>query len=318
MKKNIRQFFLLNTLATGTIHIINRFISTTAEMKNILNTEKGQFYNWKNGSIFFTKRGTGSPILLVHSLDPICSSKEWTNLIKKLEKNHTVYTIDLLGCGRSDKPFLTYTNYLYVQLITDFINDIINEKVDVITSNRSLSFVVLAHNNNKSIINKIIGINPPELESLKINPDKYAPIRKSLLEIPIIGTFVYHIFISNINITKTFRERFYAKPQLVSSKLIDAFYEAAHKKNSGGKYLMASIEGHYTDNSINHALEKIDIPLYLIQSRYGNHFVKKIDKYCNLNDNIEAAYISNAKELPHLEVANKLYEIIDMFLNNLE
>lgn len=316
MKKNVRQFILLTTLATGTIHIVNRFISTTAEMKNLLTTEKGQFYNWKNGSIFYTKRGTGSPILLVHSLDPICSSKEWTNLIKKLEKNHTVYTIDLLGCGRSDKPFLTYTNYLFVQIITDFINDIIGEKVDVIASNRSLSFVLLAHNNNKEIINKIIGINPPELESLKINPDKYAPVRKTLLEIPVIGTFVYHIFISNVNITKTFRERFYAKPQLISSKIIDAFYEGAHKKSSGGKYLMASIEGHYTDNSINHALEKLDIPLYLIQSRYGNNFVKKIDTYCSLNDSIEAAYISNAKELPHLEVSEKLHEIVNMFLNN--
>lgn len=316
MKKYIRQFILLTTLATGTIHIVNRFITTTAEMKNILTTAKGQFYNWKNGEIFYTKRGEGSPILLVHSLDPICSSKEWTNLIKKLEKNHTVYTIDLIGCGRSDKPFLTYTNFLYVQLITDFIKNVIGEKVDVITSNRSLSFVVLAHNNDKEIINRIVGINPPELESLKINPDKYATVRKTLLELPIIGTFIYHIMISNANITKIFQERFYAKPQLVSTKLIDAFYEGAHKKNSGGKYLMASIEAHYTDNSINHALEKLDIPLYLIQSRYGNNFVKKIDAYCNLNDSIEAAYISNAKELPHLEVTGKLYEIIDMFLNN--
>lgn len=314
MKKNVRQFILLTTLAAGTIHIINRFITTTAEMKNLLTTNKGQYYEWKNGSIFYTKRGTGSPILLVHSLDPICSSKEWTNLIKKLEKDHTVYTLDLLGCGRSDKPYLTYTNYLYVQLITDFINNVIGEKTDVIASNRSLSFVVLAHNNNKEIINKIIGINPPELDSLKINPDKYATVRKTILELPIIGTFVYHMFISNANITKIFQERYYAKPQLVSTKLIDTFYEGAHKKNGGGKYLMASIEGHYTDNSINHAIEKIDIPLYLIQSRYGNNFVKKIDEYCNLNDSIEAAYISNAKELPHLEVTGKLYEIIDMFL----
>lgn len=316
MKKNLRQFALLTTLGTATIHIINRFISNTAEVKNILTTSKGQFYNWKNGSIFYTKRGNGSPILLVHSLDPICCGKEWTNLIKKLEKDHTVYTIDLLGCGRSDKPFLTYTNFLYVQLITDFIKDIIGEKTDVIASNRSLSFVVLAHNNNKDIINKIIGINPPELESLKINPDKYASTRKSLLELPIIGTFIYHIFISNANITKIFQERFYAKPQLVSTKLIDAFYEGAHKNNSGGKYLMASIEGHYTDNSINHALEKLDIPLYLIQSRYGKNFVKKIDAYCNINSSIEAAYISNTKELPHLESTGKLFDLVTMFLNN--
>ncbi len=316
MKKNVRQFVLLTTLATGTMHIANRFVSTTADMKNILTTSKGQFYNWKNGSIFYTKRGTGSPILLVHSLDPICCGKEWTNLIKKLEKKHTVYTLDLLGCGRSDKPFLTYTNYLYVQLITDFIKDVIEEKVDVIASNRSLSFVILAHNNNKDIIKKIIGINPPELDSLKLNPDRYASVRKTLLELPVIGTFVYHLMISNDAITKTFQQKFYANPQHVSTKLIDAFYEGAHKNNSGGKYLKASIEGHYTDNSINHALEKLDIPLYLIQSRHGKNFVKKIDAYCNVNNSIEAAYISNTKEMPHLESAGKIAEIVNMFLNN--
>lgn len=315
MKKNIRQFVLLTTLATGTMHIANRFVSNTADMKNILTTSKGQFYDWKNGSIFYTKRGTGSPILLVHSLDPICCGKEWTNLIKKLEKKHTVYSLDLLGCGRSDKPFLTYTNYLYVQLITDFINDVIQEKTDVIVSNRSLSFVILAHNNNKNIIKKIISINPPELDSLKLNPDKYASVRKTLLEIPVIGTFIYHLMISNAAITKTFQKNFYANPHHVSSKLMDAFYEGAHKNNSGGKYLKASIEGHYTDNSINHALEKLDIPLYLIQSRYGKNFVKKIDAYCNINHSIEAAYISNTKEMPHLESADKIADIVTMFLS---
>ena len=40
MKKNVRQFILLTTLAAGTIHIVNRFITTTAEMKNILTTAK--------------------------------------------------------------------------------------------------------------------------------------------------------------------------------------------------------------------------------------------------------------------------------------
>jgi len=315
MKKNFRQFVLLTTLAAGTMHIANRFVSNTADMKNILTTSKGQFYNWKNGSIFYTKRGKGSPILLVHSLDPICSGKEWTNLIKKLEKTHTIYSLDLLGCGRSEKPFLTYTNYLYVQLITDFINDVIQEKTDVIASNRSLSFVILAHNNNKNIIKRIIGINPPELESLKLNPDKYASVRKTLLEIPVIGTFIYHLMISNDAIMKTFQKNFYANPQHVSSKLVDAFYEGAHKNNSGGKYLKASIEGHYTDNSINHALEKLDIPLYLIQSRYGKNFVKKIDAYCNVYHSTEAAYISNTKEMPHLEAADKVAEIVTMFLN---
>lgn len=58
--------------------------------------------------------------------------------MKKLEKHYTVYTIDLLGCGRSDKPYLTYTNYLYVQLLTDFIHDVIGERPDVVTTGNSI------------------------------------------------------------------------------------------------------------------------------------------------------------------------------------
>ena len=43
MKKNIRHFFLLTALAAGTIHLVNRFIDMTAEMKNILKTESGSY-----------------------------------------------------------------------------------------------------------------------------------------------------------------------------------------------------------------------------------------------------------------------------------
>ena len=52
----------------------------------------------------------GTPVLLIHDLSPLSSSYEWCRYAKKLEKQHTVYTIDLLGCGRSEKPYLTYTN----------------------------------------------------------------------------------------------------------------------------------------------------------------------------------------------------------------
>ena len=315
MKKNIKHFLLLTTLAAGTIHVINRFVDFTAEMKNMLKSESGDFYDWKNGAIYYTKKGSGSPVLLIHDLDPVSSSYEWCRVAKKLEKSHTVYTIDLLGCGRSDKPYLTYTNYLYVQMLTDFIKNVIKEAPDVVTTGSSVSFAVLAENMTNGLIHKIIAINPPSVASFDAPADRYVTIRKTLLETPILGTFIYNLRTLEPNIEKQLRNNYFHKPQLVSTKMLDAYYESAHIGHSHGKYLMASIEGHYTDNSIQHAVKKMEIPIYVIVSRTNPNAVSIADSYVHNNTNVETAYISNAGKVPQLEVPEKLLHMLHMFLN---
>lgn len=316
MKKNIKHFFLLTALAAGTIHLVNRFVDHTAEMKNILKSQTGDYYSWKNGSIYYTKRGSGSPVLLIHDLDAISSSYEWCRIIKKLEKKHTVYALDLLGCGRSEKPCLTYTNYLYVQLITDFIKHVIGAKPDVITTGSSVSFAVLAQNMDSNLMNRIIAINPPAATSFNRTPDQYSVIRKVLMVLPIIGTLIYNIKTHETNIAKCLRESYFHKPQLVSSKMLDAYYEAAHLEHSHGKYLTASIEGNYTCNPILHALKKLNIPVSIIMSRTISNAVSIGDSYVHNNPLVETSYISNAGKVPQLEVPDKLLNIIYMFLND--
>lgn len=314
MKKNIRHFFLLTALAAGGIHLVNRFVDLTAEMKNILKPQNGEYYTWKNGNIFYTRRGSGSPVLLIHELNPISSSYEWCRLMKKLEKNHTVYTLDLLGCGRSDKPYLTYTNYLYVQLITDFIHDIIGERPDVITTNNSISFAVLAQNMDQKLINSIIAINPPAIGSFERTPDRLLTFKKALLESPLIGTFIYNIRAHESNIARELRNVYFCKPQLVSSKMLDAYYEAAHMGKSHGKYLMASIVAHYTDNAIGHALKNLRIPVCIIESNSIKNAISIAESYARKSSTIETTYISNAGLVPQLEMPDKLLGMIERFL----
>ena len=78
-------------------------------------------YSSRFGDIFYTKKGHGTPLLLIHDLKCAASAAEWDSIIDSLAENHTVYALDLLGCGRSEKPKMTYTNYIYVQLINNFI-----------------------------------------------------------------------------------------------------------------------------------------------------------------------------------------------------
>lgn len=313
MKKNIKHFFLLTGLAVGCIYGINKFIDTTSGIKKLLSSNTGRFFEWRYGNIFYTKQGEGSPILLIHDLHPASSSIEWNHILKKLEKDHTVYTIDLLGCGRSDKPNLTYTNYMYVQLITDFVKKVIEQKTDVIVTGDSCSFILMAANMDETIFNKLFFISPPSLESMQANPNNQNNLLKKILELPIIGTFFYNLQITEDKITHLFEKDYYRRKSFISTKIKDYYYESAHLKHSSGRFLFGSILGHYTNINMIPALKKVENGIFLIGSRDSKNFIEIIDSYIKYDENIQAAYISNCNKLPQLEIPDKLCEIIRMF-----
>ena len=171
MKKHIKNSALLLCIVSGLIIIINKLISVFSHMTDYL-PSGGKYYHWKYGNIYYTKSGKGKPVLLIHDLDPTASSYEWKAVTKKLAENHTVYAIDLLGCGRSEKPNMTYTNYLYVQLMNEFISNVINEKTDVIATGDSLSFVVMACQMESKYYDHIVGVCPTDLYELAKAPGR--------------------------------------------------------------------------------------------------------------------------------------------------
>ena len=112
MKKNGHRLLTLAALlgtAAGVIHIANRFIDATSQFKDMLEQSHSKTYDWRFGKIHYTKQGQGSPLLLIHDIMPGASGYEWNAVTKELATEHTVYTIDLLGCGRSEKPEITYS-----------------------------------------------------------------------------------------------------------------------------------------------------------------------------------------------------------------
>ena len=84
MKKNIKHFLFLAAAAGTGIHLMNRTVNRTACMKEILSSHPGHYYDWKHGRIYYTKTGSGAPLLLIHDLHPASSSYEWSRMMKKL------------------------------------------------------------------------------------------------------------------------------------------------------------------------------------------------------------------------------------------
>ena len=75
------------------MHIYNRVVDSNAERKNALKVDNGHYYKWKEGNIFYTKTGTGKPILLIHDTDSGASGEEWAKVRLKSLQRTIPYTL---------------------------------------------------------------------------------------------------------------------------------------------------------------------------------------------------------------------------------
>ncbi len=314
MKKQTRNLFYC-LLSIITIIIINKVIFIISTINNKLQSCNSYYYQWKFGKIFYTIQGEGPPILLVHSFYRGSSEREYKRLIKHLSTKHTVYTVDLIGFGRSDKPKITYTAFLYVQLISDFINEVIKEKTDVIASSSSSAYVTMACYQKPDIFNKLLFISPTSLATLHRNPGKRDKVLKYILESPIIGTTIYNIACSKSMLKAKFKKDLYHSKRNISSKTVDLYHEASHLQGANNKFLYASQCCKYLNVSTRDALASINNSIYIIMGDTPG-VEEVLDNYLATNPAIEYSCLNDAKELPHLEQPAEVIDICRIYFDD--
>lgn len=317
-KKNLALGTAFVAATTTTIHMINKLVYFSATLDNLLSNPSGSFFEWKFGKIYYTKHGKGKPILLIHDLSTYSSAHEWNKIIKELSKKNTVYSLDLLGCGRSEKPNITYTSYLYVQLISDFIKHIIGEKTDIIATGISNSFVLAACQNDSSIINRIIMVNPSDIKILAKSPNKKSKTLAHIINLPVFGTFLYNILTRKSDIEALFHMDYFYNNSKVDNDLISTYYESAHSSNPNSKYLFASLIGYYTTINVRHCLKSLNNSIFIIKGNRNPEYADTAKQYTDILPSIEVIGIDDIKYLPQLEEPRKFIEQIDILFSSLE
>lgn len=314
MNKKNKLMTLLSLLTAGTtsIALMNKWVQLSAVQKNLMDEPDPLCYKWRLGNIHYTKSGSGRPLLLIHDLNASSSGYEYHLLTDKLSRRYTVYTLDLLGCGRSEKPNLTYTSYLFVQLICDFIKSEIGRRTDLIVSGASSPFVIMACNHSPELFGRLMLINPDSFDKCMQVPGKHAKFLKLLLDLPIIGTLLYQITTSHAMIEKCFQEQYFYNPYCARPAYIDHYYESAYLGDSP-KAIFSSLECRYTNCNIRNALRKIDNSIYIVGGSEEPEINKTIREYQSLNSAIESSIITKTRHLPQLETPEKLLELIHIF-----
>ena len=316
MKQKAKTALILSGLVTVTLHVINRIQYSNYTMKDILSSPDNHYYEWRFGKVRYTKKGTGTPLLLLHDLTVGSSNYEFHKVIDALAENHEVYALDFLGYGLSDKPNLTYTNYLYVQLINDFIKNIIGKKTDIIATGDSAPVAVMVCHNAPEVINKMIFINPQSLYRLNQIPSKQTRAMKLIMETPILGTFIYNLYTSRTSIEKLFTNEYFYDAKRIDQTDISAYVEACHRQDYKSKFAYTSYLGRYLNANIIHAVKEINHSIYILAGKEKEDNDTIVDNYEYYNGSIESVFVEKTKQLPHLERPGEVMKNLKTFLND--
>jgi pimeloyl-ACP methyl ester carboxylesterase len=300
----------------GIIAAINKANNKLATSKGLLENKNKQIYHWRFGNISYSITGEGKPILLIHNLKEDSSSVEWSEIIPKLSRTNTVYTIDLLGCGLSERPNITYTSYMYTELINEFIRNVIKRKTAIVATGKSASFVLGACSINEENFSDLILINPESIKNLQKSPSKRTKTAEFFIKMPIIGTLIYQMHTARNMIEETFEEKYYYDPENISEALIDYYYESSHLGDGKEKNLYASLTGRYTNANIIGTLKNINNSIHILAGGEISGIQTDMKEYQYYNPSIEVEYINYTKGLPQLEAPEEVLKYINLYLYN--
>jgi pimeloyl-ACP methyl ester carboxylesterase len=284
------------------------------ELTNLIGGEEGGF-DWRGRRISFTRRGTGPALLLIHGIHPAAWSYEWHDNVDHLALTNTVYTLDLLGFGRSDRPAIRYSARLYISLISDFVDQVIGDPCVLVASSLSGAYAVVLGARDPQRFPAVVLVAPAGLVRLNRASTIAGEAGQLAVDAPIVGTAMFNALVSRRSI-RNFLQKAYADDSIVTDELVEIYYWTSHQR--GARHAPAAFLSGHLNIDVRQALRRLTQSALLIWGEEGTTPVLEESRgFRTLKPDFETAIVSPAGDLPHDERPDDFNVILSSWLNRL-
>ena len=281
-------------------------------LENLIGGDESWF-SWRGHRIAFTRRGSGSPVLLVHGIHAAASSFEWRSNVDALAARHTVYTIDLLGFGLSDRPAVKYSARLYTALVDDFVSRVIGTPTVLVASSLCAAYAIVLGARDPGRYPALVLIGPTGLVRLHRAPTAGGDVTRLAVDTPIVGTAMFNALVSRRSL-QYFLEEVYVDHDLVTDELVDAYFDTSHQP--GARHAPAAFVTGQLNVDVRHSLRRLVQPSLLAWGEQAVMApVEEVRGFLALKQDFELAIFDPAGDLPHDECASEFNEAVLQFLD---
>ncbi len=222
------------------------------------------YYQWRRGQVHYQMRGMGDPVVLIHNVYPGASHEEYHRNIPELARRFTVYAPDLLGFGLSDAPRMKYTAQTCIELIFDFLTEVVKRPAHVVSAGLSSAYVTEVAAWRAGLFRGLVFLCPRSEPTGLDSPRWFAPVRRLFLSTPALGRGFYETIASEGELRRFLHECFYSS-RAVNDDLVRRLVK--HAARPGSIHAYASLITGYLDWSLLSSLPRVTVPILLIWGR---------------------------------------------------
>jgi len=321
MKSTRGKFPLLPIAAVGgaiaAVAAVNTWLSWNAGALESSLPGKGRFYHWQRGpdvfNIYYKVAGEGKPVVLIHGVDSAASSEEMRPVAEGLQGKRKVFALDLLGFGVSDRPNRGYSRWDYLDLIEDFLRDVVAEPAAVIATGLSAAYAVTVASRSPELISNLVLICPTGLERLAdVAPEQQQQIG-ALLRVPILGSAFYNLLSSRAALSYFLKGRTYGNPELVTDEVLAGYYRTTHQ--DGARHAPSAFLSGALNLSIRETYPELTQPVFIVWGREAQTTpVSDANLFIRSRPKSRLKVLDGCGLLPHVERPAEFLAVADQAL----
>ncbi len=314
MKKFLAKTFLaffgaIGTALAGLVGYQQLILKLAQRKKD--ETHLMETWESEQGIVTYRSAGHGKPLLLIHSMMPGASSREWDAVFDGLAESCHVYAPDLPGFGGSFGPHEPWTAYQYAKFLNEFIENVIRRPVCVCGANGGADFALTLSMLYPRQVRRMILVSPEGIgQGFATEEDtKNLP----LLLKPIAGTQKFLAATSKSAIREQLEAAFHAK-EAVSAELVQQYGNAA-RSGSNPQATYACIATRFYAADTKPALEKLSVPFLLVWGEENKlNPAEHFETAEKMKDFGAFFLFEKTASLPHMENSRAFLDTVTDFL----
>jgi pimeloyl-ACP methyl ester carboxylesterase len=228
-----------------------------------------------------------------------------------LSRTHTCFVVDLLGFGESDRPAAEYSATLYLDLLRDFLIEVVQAPAVLLGSSLGATYGIALAERHPDRVRAVVANGPGGVSRLAEPGGVAGGLVESLFRSR-AGAVLFNAATSHVGI-RFFLKDIYANPGTLTPELVEQYWKSA--RHPGARFAAGAFVGMRLNWDIRPALPALQRPLLLTWGERAGQTPFKESKQVRALAPAGAQFVTfQAGDLPHEECPAEYTAAVEAFL----